>query len=387
MFDRALNLDLAQRQSCFLWGPRQTGKSTLLRERFPGAPYYDLLLAAEFRRLSANPGLLREECEAWVGPTGKQSAPIIIDEIQKLPELLDEVHSVISRKGLRFILCGSSARKLVRGGGNLLGGRAVRLELFPLTSAEIPGFSLERALNHGLLPRHYLDDDPAPLLQAYVGEYLREEILAESLTRNLPAFQRFLEVASFSNGQVVNFSNIAREVGLSVPSVRSYFEILTDTLIGCWVPAWRKRAKRRVVESPRFHFCDVGLVNELARRGQLKPGSVEFGAAFEHFLFMEIRAYAGYRGNRHPMAYWRTSSGFEVDFILGDGAVAIEVKSTENPTSDHLKGLRAWRDEQKSKRCILVSRVSRARKTEDGIEILPWQMFLRQLWNDELPVR
>lgn len=180
-------------------------------------------------------------------------------------------------------------------GGNLLGGRAVRLELLPLTSAEIPEFSLERALNHGLLPRHYLDDDPAPLLQAYVGEYLREEILAESLTRNLPAFQRFLEVASLSNGQVVNFSNIAREVGLSVPSIRSYFEILTDTLIGCWVPAWRKRAKRRVVESPRFYFFDVGLVNELAKRGRLKPGSVEFGAAFEHFLFMEIRAH-GKRG-------------------------------------------------------------------------------------------
>jgi predicted AAA+ superfamily ATPase len=384
MFARALNFDLAKRQSCFLWGPRQTGKSTLLRERFPDAPYYDLLLAAEFRRLSANPGLLREECEAWNQTPSKQSPPVIIDEVQKLPELLDEVHSLISRKGMRFILCGSSARKLVRRGGNLLGGRAVRLELLPLTSAEIPEFSLERALIHGLLPRHYLDDDPASLLQAYVGEYLREEILAESLTRNLPAFQRFLEVASLSNGQVVNFSNIAREVGLSVPSIRSYFEILTDTLIGCWVPAWRKRAKRRVVESPRFYFFDVGLVNDLSRRGRLKPGSAEFGAAFEHFLFMEIRAHAGYRGNRYPMAYWRTSSGFEVDFILGDGAVAIEAKSTENPTSDHLKGLRAWREEQKSKRCILVSRAPRARKTDDGIEILPWQTFLKQLWNDEL---
>jgi predicted AAA+ superfamily ATPase len=384
MFARALNFDLAQRQSCFLWGPRQTGKSTLLRERFPDALYYDLLLAAEFRRLSANPGLLREECEAWNQTHGKPSSPVIIDEVQKLPELLDEVHSLISRKGMRFILCGSSARKLVRRGGNLLGGRAVRLELLPLTSAEIPEFSLERALNHGLLPRHYLDDDPAPLLQAYVGEYLREEILAESLTRNLPAFQRFLEVASLSNGQVVNFSNIAREVGLSVPSIRSYFEILTDTLLGCWVPAWRKRAKRRVVESPRFYFFDVGLVNDLSRRGRLKPGSVEFGAAFEHFLFMEIRAHAGYRGNRYPIGYWRTSSGFEVDFILGDGAVAIEAKSTENPTSDHLKGLRVWREEQKSKRCILVSRAPRARKTDDGIEILPWQTFLKQLWNDEL---
>ncbi|HOX04605.1 MAG TPA: AAA family ATPase [Candidatus Paceibacterota bacterium] len=386
MFDRILNLDRHPPQSCFLWGPRQTGKSTLLRARLPNAPYYDLLRAAEFRRLSANPGLLREECAAWALAGGKRPGPVIIDEVQKLPELLDEVHSLMSREGLQFILCGSSARKLIRGGGNLLGGRAARLELFPLTSAEIPDFSLERALNHGLLPPHYVAEDPIPLLDTYLGEYLREEILAESITRNLPAFQRFLEVASLANGQVVNFSSIARDVGLSMPSIRGYFEILTDTLIGCWVPAWRKRVKRRVVESPRFFFFDVGVVNDLARRGAMRPGSAEFGAAFEHFLFMEIRAHAGYRRNRYPIAYWRTSSGFEVDFVLADGAVAIEVKSTENPTSDHLRGLRAWRDEQKSKRLILVSRAPRMRKTEDGIEIMPWQSFLRQLWDDEYPL-
>ncbi len=386
MFTRILDLDLSRSKSCFLWGPRQTGKTTLLRERYPEALYYDLLLAAEFRRLSASPGLLREECEAREVSSGKRSAPVVIDEIQKLPELLDEVHSLISRAGARFILCGSSARKLVRGGGNLLGGRAVRHELFPLTSAEIPDFSLERALNHGLLPSHYLQDDPQASLQAYVGEYLREEVLAESLTRNLPAFQRFLEVAALSNGQVVNFSAIARDVGVSAPGVRGYFEILTDTLIGCWVPAWRKRVKRRIVESPRFYFFDVGLVNELAHRGRLRPGSSEFGAAFEHFLFMEIRAHSVYRGKGYPVAYWRTSSGFEVDFILGDRSVAIEAKSTDSPTIDHLKGLRAWREEQKSRRCILVCRAPRARKTADGIEILPWQTFLRQLWNGEVRV-
>ena len=386
MLERILKLDLAARRSCFLWGPRQTGKSTLLRQRFPAAPCYDLLQASEFRRLSARPGLLREECKALGWKPGRQPAPIIIDEIQKVPDLLDEVHSLISQDGLHFILCGSSSRKLVRSGGNLLGGRAVRLELFPLTSAEIADFSLERALNHGLLPPHYLDEDPAPLLEAYVGEYLREEILAEALTRNLPAFQRFLEIASLSNGQVMNFANIAREVGISAPTVRGYFEILSDTLIGCWVPAWRKRTKRRVVESPRFYFFDVGLVNELARRGLLKPGSADFGAAFEHFIFMELRAHSGYHGGRHPIAYWRTSSGFEVDFILGDGAVAIEAKSTDNPTSDHLKGLRAWREEQKSKCCLLVCRAPRARRTEDGIEIVPWRNFLQQLWNDALSI-
>ena len=254
MFDRILSFARVGSQSCFLWGPRQTGKSTLLRQRFPDAPLYDLLMASEFRRLSANPGLLREECLA----TGRKSGPIVIDEIQKLPELLDEVHSLISRYGFRFILCGSSARRLVRGGGNLLGGRAVRLELFPLTSGEIPDFSLDRALNHGLLPSHYLSDAPEPLIEAYVGEYLKEEILAESLTRNLPAFQHFLEVASFSNGQTVNFASIAREVGLSAPGVRGYFEILVDTLIACWVPAWRKHAKRRV-SSRRAFISSTGF--------------------------------------------------------------------------------------------------------------------------------
>jgi uncharacterized protein len=274
----------------------------------------------------------------------------------------------------------------MRGGGNLLGGRAIRLELMPLTAGEIPDFSLERALNHGLLPPHYLADDPRLLLDAYVGDYLREEIFAESLARSLPTFQRFLEVASLANGQVVNLSAIARDVGLSAPSVRSYFEILTDTLIGVWVPAWRKRAKRRVVESPRFYFFDVGLVNELAHRGGLKPGSAEFGAAFEHFIFMELRAHAAYREGGYPIAYWRTSSGYEVDFILADGAAAVEAKSTDNPTSDHLRGLRAFIEEQRPRQAILVCRAPHARKTGDGIEILPWRIFLHQLWAGYLPI-
>jgi predicted AAA+ superfamily ATPase len=338
-------------------------------------------LASEYRRLSADPGLLREECRA----EGPGAGPVIIDEIQKLPELLDEVHALISRDGFQFILCGSSARKLVRGGGNLLGGRAVRMDLYPLASIEVPDLSLGRALSHGLLPEHYLSDDPSPLLEAYVGQYLREEILAESLTRNLPAFQRFLETAAFSNGQTVNFSSIAREVGgISSPSVRAYFDILVDTLIGCWLPAWVKRAKRRVVESPRFYFFDVGIVNELARREAPKPGSVEYGAAFEHFIFMELRAYVGYRKPRLALTYWRTSSGFEVDFILGNAKVAVEVKSTGDPTRDHLKGLRAWRSEHPSSRCFLVCRAPRSRKTEDDIDILPWDAFLTKLWSGEI---
>jgi len=341
MFPRILQSERLARRSCFLWGPRQVGKSTLLRRLFPEAPYYDLLDAALFRRLSANPALLSEELKALGWDQGGQPWPIIIDEVQKMPELLDEVHRLMAKHGWRFILSGSSARKLRKGGGNLLGGRAVSRELLPLTSREIPDFSLERALNHGLLPTHYLDDDPGELIAAYVGTYLKEEILAESLVRSLPVFQRFLEAAALSNGQPVQFAAMAREVGLSAPGVRGHFEILTDTLLGFWVPAWQKHQKRRTITAPRFYFFDLSLVNDLSRRGALRPGSIEFGAAFEHFILMELRAHCAYSQRPYPLSYWRTSSGLEVDAILGDGKVAVEVKSSDRPGADHLKGLRA----------------------------------------------
>lgn len=263
----------------------------------------------------------------------------------------------------------------------------MRRELFPLTTPEIPNFSLARALNQGLLPPHYLEDSPESareMLCAYAGQYLREEILAEALVRNVPAFQRFLEVAALTNGQIANHAAIGRECGVSAKTIAAYFEILTDTLVGAWLPAWTKRAKRRVIGAPRFYFFDVGLVNELLHRGQLLPGSPEFGAAFEHFIFMELRAHAAYSGGGSALAYWRTTGGQEVDFILADGAVAVEIKSSETPTSDHLKGLRTHREEFKPRRSILVCRAARARKTEDGVEILPWARFLEELWAGEL---
>ncbi len=381
MYNRILSLDLSGAESCFLWGPRQTGKSTLLKTRFPEALYYDLLLSDEYRRLLARPEIIREECTAQ-GITGAdQRNPVIIDEVQKVSELLDEVHWLIENRGIRFILCGSSARKLKRGHGNLLGGRAVRYELFPLTYREIPGFSLIKALNDGLLPRHYLSKTPKRLLQSYIGDYLKEEIAAEAITRNVPSFNRFLEVAAITNGEMVNFTNIARECSVSAPTVKSYFQILKDTLIGDFLPAYRKRAKRRVIGAPKFYFFDIGLVGTLNRRGKVEIGSELFGRAFEHFIFMEIRAHSSYSELFYPIHYWRTASGYEVDFILGDHEVAVEVKSVRQAHSGHFNGLKALQEDFKAKHRILVTLETKPRTTAQGIEILPWRVFLDRLWN------
>ena len=384
MYKRIQDLKLSSQETCFLWGPRQTGKSTLLKMLFRQAVRYDLLLSTEYQRLLREPNLIREECLAAGLDANSQSDPIIIDEIQKLPALLDEVHWLMENKGLRFILCGSSARKLKRGHGNLLGGRAVRYELHPLVFPEVSDFSLKKALNSGLIPRHYDSANPGRLIQSYVGDYLKEEIVAEALTRNIPAFSRFLEVAALSNGEVLNYTNIARECGISSPTVKDYFQILEDTLIGRHLPAFRKRRKRRLVVSPKFYFFDLSPVIYLSRRGKVVPGSELFGRAFEHFIWMEIVAHSSYSELFYPITYWRTSSGIEVDFVLGDNEIVIEVKSAEIIGNTHLKGMRRFKEEYSTRRSILVSMDSKPRKTEDQIEILPWQIFLKQLWGGEV---
>jgi len=384
MYKRFLKLPLSAKESCFLWGPRQTGKSTLLRILYPKAKRYDLLLSSQYRRLIQNPGLIREECLAS-GLTGQnQKEPIIIDEVQKVPELLDEVYWLIENLGLRFILCGSSARRLKRRKVNLLGGRAVRYELFPLVYPEVPDFSLKKALRFGLLPRHYLSSNPTRLLQSYVGDYLKEEIAAEAVTRNIAAFSRFLEVAALSNNEIINYTNIANDCGVSSPTVRGYFEILEDTLIGRFLPAFRKRAKRRLIRAPKFLFFDVGIVAHLTRRGPVEPGSELFGRAFEHFICLEVLAHASYSELNYPVAYWRTASQFEVDLVLEEHEVAIEIKSTTQAKNRHLKGLRVFKEEYKARSYILVSLDLHPRLTDDGILILPWEEFLRRLWGGEI---
>ncbi len=376
MYKRLAELDIAKRQSLFLWGPRQTGKSTLLRLLFPHVLHFDLLNASEFRLLKSQPEALRERCRA-VDP---KAGPVIIDEVQKIPELLDEVQWNIENLGVRFILSGSSARKLRRAGQNLLGGRAVRRELFPLVSREIPGFDLEQALTRGLLPKIYQSEDAAELLHAYVADYLKEEVHAEALVRNLPAFSRFLEVVALSNGEIVNYTNIAREVGVSAAAVKDYYAILVDTLLGDFVPAFLLRPKRRVIQTPKFYLFDVGVCGALMERERVRPGSDAFGRAFEHFLWQELRAYAHYSGRRFAISYWRTSSQFEVDFVLGKGEVAVESKSSDKLSTHHLTGLRAFGEEYPQARRIVVTREARKRITDDNIEIYPWQQFLDELW-------
>ena len=380
MYNRKIDFSLARSESCFFWGARQTGKSTLLRDRFNPPFHYDLLLSNQYARLLNSPFLLREEIVASGLNGDNQKDPVIIDEVQKVPDLLDEVHWLIENRGLRFILCGSSARKLKRGHANLLGGRAVRYELFPLVYHEIPDFDLSNALNRGLIPRMYDSSHSRRFLQSYASDYLKEEIAAEALTRNVPAFSRFLDNAALSNGEVLNYQNIASECGISAPTVKEYFQILEDTLIGSFLPAFRKRVKRRVIGSPKFYFFDVGLAGYLSKRSTVHIGSAEFGKAFEHFIHMELRAHSSYSELNYPLSYWRTSSGYEVDFVLNDGEIAIEVKSSEQVNYRHLKGLRAFREEHTPRRTIVVSRDSSPRMTEDGIEILPWRIFLEQLW-------
>ena len=378
MYTRLLTLEDSRNDTVFLWGARQTGKSTLLKKLFPDCRYFDLLKGEVFERLNRRPEILREELLAC-----EENELIIIDEVQKVPQLLDEVHWLMTNRNLRFILCGSSARKLKRSGANLLGGRAIRNVLFPLVSTEIPNFDVEKAINHGMLPRHYQVASPQKRLQAYVGDYLQEEIRAEALTRNLSTFGRFLEFAAISCGEMLNFNNIASECGVSAPTIKEYFTILEDTMIGYMIPAYKKVMKRRLIMAPRFYYFDVGITNHLLRRKNLKQGSPEYGKAFEHFIIQELYAYTTYMGIEPGLSYWRTVSGFEVDAVLGDARIGIEIKSSQEIHSHHLKGLKAFAEEHPDSRTIVVSNEQNKRIT-GKIEVFPVQEFLHELWEGSI---
>lgn len=328
--------------------------------------------------MSAKPDILRETVLANLSTT-----PVIVDEIQQIPGLLNEVHWLMSNHGVRFILSGSSPRKILRSGANLLGGRALRYELYPLVSAEIPEFNLARAINNGLLPRHYDAANPQRMIAAYVGSYLRDEIAAEARLRDAGVFARFLEVAALTNGEMVNYTNIASDCGVSITTVKEYFQIMEDTLIGRYLPSFRKRPKRRVIAAPKFYLFDVGIANNLLGRGCIAQGTELFGKAFEHFIYQEIYAHSRYSESEYPIYYWRTASQLEVDFVLGDHEVAIEVKATEQASGRHLRGLKAFTEEYAVKKAILVSNDPLPRLA-GSVLILPWKIFLDRLWAGEI---
>ena len=374
LYERYLKLNQRLSSSIFFFGARQTGKSTILKKQFKSAIMFDLLDSELRMRLSLHPTLLYQRLK-----DEPEGSVVIIDEIQELPQLLNEVHRLISEKHLIFILCGSSARKLKRKGHNTLGGRAYPKYLFPLVSCEIPDFDLERALITGLLPEHYLAKEPYLRLKGYIDIYLKEEILQEALVRNLSGFERFLEVAALTNGEIVNYNNIASDCKISSSTVREYFGILQDTLIGYMIPSFTKTLKRRVVQAPKFYFFDVGVVNYLLGRQVLKRGSVEYGKAFEHLVIQEIIAWIGYVAPSKKLSYWHTYTGLEVDAVI-DNEVAIEIKSADEILPKHLKGLKAFGEEWPNARKIVVSLDRFSRKIGD-IECLYVKDFFNILWS------
>lgn len=374
MIERIFKLQDAENESVFFFGARQTGKTTLLKELFPDVRYYDLLKSDEFERFSRRPWLLREELQ-----DGHDGELVIIDEIQKLPVLLDEVHWLIVNRDLRFILTGSSARKLRRSGVNLLGGRALRNTFYPLVSAEIPDFDLDRALNNGMLPRHYLVSDATRRLSGYVGNYLQTEIVEEALVRNLQSFTRFLDAAALTSGEMLVYNNVASDCGVSAVTAKAYFEILIDTLFGFMIPAYTKVMKRRLIQAPKFYLFDVGVTNYLLKRSHLQQGSPEYGHALEHFIMQELVAYFGYNQYDNVISYWRTNSGIEVDAVLGDADVAIEIKSSTEVKDSQMRGLKSFSDDYPQARLIIVS-LDKYRRRKENIEIIPVREFLTDLW-------
>lgn len=376
MLNRIFQLSKETDSSIFLFGARQTGKTTILRQQFPDAIYFDLLDTSIKDRLRRRPSILYETLK-----DKPEGTLIIIDEIPEVPELLNEVHRLIVERQLVFILCGSSARKLKRKGHNTLGGRALPIYLYPLVSAEIPDFDIDRAVTYGMVPSHYLARNPHRLLAGYIDIYLKEEIKEEALVRNLDAFHRFLEVAALTDGEIINNNNIAQECGVHATTVNSYFDILEDTLIGYRIPAYTKVMQRRLVQAPRFYYFDIGIANHLLHRKELMRGTPEYGHAFEHLVMQELVAWLHYTHSENRLSYWRTYTGIEVDAIIGDACVAIEIKSAEEIQNKHLKNLKIFAMEHPNCRLMVVSNDIFTRRI-GNIECFYVKDFFQLLWSE-----
>ena len=373
---RLFELNLPVGKSAFLWGPRKVGKTYWISHSLKKATVIDLLKTDTLAEYVSRPALLRER---YLDHKGF----IVIDEVQKVPQLLDEVHWLIENKNASFLLTGSSARKLRRGHANLLGGRAWRKTMVPLSCLEVTDFDLERVMISGLLPAHYLSTNPIEDLRAYVADYLKEEIIAEALTQNIPAFNEFLRVAAITSSELINYVNIARETGVSHKVIRTYFDILEDTYLGFRIPPWKKSENRRMIITEKFYLFDVGMANYLSRR-QPRIGSPEFGKAFEHYILMELKAYQAYRNPDMPISFWRTSTGREVDFILGEKELAVEIKGSSRVHEGDIRAFQALIEDGPVKKCCLVCLEKQPRDVTRNIKILPWQMFIEQLCNGEL---
>jgi predicted AAA+ superfamily ATPase len=375
MYKRLADQYLTVDQSFFLFGPRGTGKTTWLKQAFPDSVYLDLLESELYNRLTASPGglehLIPPDCSRWV----------VIDEVQRVPDLLNEVHRLIEKKKIRFVLTGSSARSLRKKGVNLLAGRALTRHFHPLTVREIGrDFNLLDSLQYGHLPFVFQAQNKTDYLASYIQTYLREEVLQEGLTRSLSVFARFLEVASFSQGSLVNSSEIGRETGVDRKTVENYFQITEDLLIGHRLSPFTKRSRRRLVTGNKFFFFDCGVFRALRPAGPLDLPEEVAGAALETLVFQELRALNDYYGLNLDLRYWRTSSGSEVDFVLyGEKTfAAIEVKRTRRPKASDFSGLKLFKKDYPEAKGFLVCGVER-REYVDDIEIWPVAEFLQGL--------
>lgn len=366
-----------ENKSFFLFGPRGTGKTTWVKQAFPDAVYIDLLESRLYNDLLADPqrleNLIPNNFNNW----------IIIDEVQKIPELLNEVHRLIEKYKYKFILTGSSARKLRRKGPNLLAGRALSYSMHPLTAIELgKDFNLNHSLAFGNLPSVYVESNPKDYLESYIKAFLVEEILQESLTRNLSSFSRFLEAASFSQGSVLNISEVARECAVERKVVESYFTILEDLLLAYRIPIFSKRAKRRLIVHPKFYFFDVGVYRALRPMGPLDaPDEVE-GISYESLFFQELKAVNDYYGFGYKIYYWRTNSNLEVDFVLygNRGLKAFEIKKRGRIPTSGFQGLKAFLKDYPTAKAYFIYGGER-QMSEDAIDIIPMEYALKNLPN------
>lgn len=383
---RYLSIDLPPRQSAFVWGARKTGKTTYLHHAFPKALFYDLLQSDIALTLAKAPHTLREELLSY--QENHLNRLIIVDEVQKIPGLMDEIHWLIENTEFQFILCGSSARQMKRHGVNMLGGRAWKYHFFPLCFPEFPEFDLLKIFNRGALPSHYLSPNSRKSLRAYLEDYLILEIQAESLVRNLPAFARFFDALRFSHGEMVNYSNISRQAGIDAKTVKEYFQILADTLMGYLVFPYRKKVSRDIIsETPKFYLFDVGVASFIKHQQFNDLKGPEAGKALEHYIFTELMAYKQLNDLDFQINYWRTKDKLEVDFILNEGQVALEIKISDTLSPSDLRGLRVFHQEHKPQKSIIVCQAPRPRRiTEDDfvLDILPIKDFLQALWAGEI---